>query len=312
MGNLNPDQLDFLSSTVKKLNAKFGVRGEIQVRPINGYSASIRDGIGKVEAVPTKNLTPDDVLMGAPEAWLGQTAYYKPKRPTGLGKLADADRQRIELRYEEKLDEYKKFKGLIDDESGKAAKVKKMLKPGGAEVELGQNYKAKIELTAIEKDGATLIQYKKLAVNGTPVFKGKPRPIVSDADFHAVVDSATGRNLPASVRAQYELELMNEFSKAQRSGLLPFGFHGWTHSGFDVKSKDFRLVSKYLLMYASEDQARRYAQHWGPRFFPELGKAAAVDKVLAGYTRGKHLVRVSAEGASFGLGVDPTVGLPLP
>ncbi|HWI72479.1 MAG TPA: hypothetical protein VNT55_11020, partial [Baekduia sp.] len=76
MGNLNPDQLDFLSATTKRLNQKFGVRGEIQVRPINAYSANIRDGIGKVEAVPTKNLTPDDVLMGAPEEWLGQTAYY--------------------------------------------------------------------------------------------------------------------------------------------------------------------------------------------------------------------------------------------
>jgi hypothetical protein len=323
LGNLNPDQLDFLSGTVAKLKAKFGVDIELQARPVNAYSANIKDGIGKVEAVPTKNLTPDDIIMGAPQEWLGQTAYYKPTKPKGFDKLPAVEQKRIELRYDEKLKEYKQFVGDLSDPTGKAAKVEKMLKKGGAEVDLGQNYKAKIELSKIEKDGAILIQYKKLEVNGNAVFKGKPRPIVSDIDFNAVIDKATGRNLPASIRGQVELELMNEFSKAQRSGLIPFGFHGWTHSGFDVGSEDFRYVAKYMLMYASEQQALTFARHWAPRFFPELGKIAdprkyereyrkAVEKILEGYTPGKHLVKITAEGATFGPGVDPTIGIPLP
>ncbi len=323
LGNLNEDQLDFMSGTVERLNKKFGVDIELQARPVNAYSANIADGIGKVEAVPTKNLTPDDVLMGAPEDWLGQTAYYKPELPKGFSKLKDVDKRRIQLRYDEKLDEYKKFKGLKADPTGKADKVKKMLKKGGADVDLGEKYKARIELTAIEREGATLIQYKKLVVNGNPVFKGKPRPIVSDIDFNAVVDRLSGKNLPAGIRGQVELELMNEFSKAQRSGLIPFGFHGWTHSGFDAKSKDFRYIAKYMLMYATEEQALRYARNWAPKFFPELGQIAdprkfereyrkAVEKILEGYTQGKHLVKVTAEGARIGPGVDPTIGLPLP
>ena len=312
-----------MSDTVDRLNKKFGVDIELQARPVNADSAAIADGIGKVEAIPTKNLTPDDIVMGAPEDWLGQTAYYKPELPKGFAKLKDADKRRIQLRYDEKLDEYKKFKGLKADPTGKADKVKKMLKKGGAEVDLGEKYKAKIELAAIERDGATLIQYKKLEVNGNAVFKGKPRPIVSDIDFNAVVDRVSGKNLPAGIRGQVELELMNEFSKAQRSGLIPFGFHGWTHSGFDAKSKDFRYIAKYMLMYATEDQALRYARHWAPKFFPELGQIAdprkyerayrqAVEKILEGYTQGKHLVKVTADGARIGPGVDPTIGLPLP
>ena len=323
LGNMTPKQLDYISDTLKRLNKKFGVNIELQVRPVNGYSAQIKDGIGKVEAVPTKNLTPDDVMMGAPSEWLGQTAYYKPVKPKGFDKLGAVDKQRVELRYNEKLTEYEQFKGLKPDPTGKAAKVEKMLKPGGAEVQLGIAYKGRIELEATTKGGATLIRYKKLEVNGQAVFKGKPRPIVSDFDINAAVDAVSGKHLPAGIRGQVELELMNAFSKAQHDGLIPFGFHAWTHSGFDFSSTDFRYIAKYMLMYASEKQALSFARHWAPKFFPELGKIAdprkferkyrqAIEKILEGYTRGKHLVKITAEEAVFGAGVDPTIGIPLP
>lgn len=69
--------------------------------------------------------------------------------------------------------------------------------------------------------------------------------------------------------------------------------------------------------------ALRFARRWAPKFFPELGQIAdprkfereyrkAVEAILDGYTRGKHLVKITADGASIGPGVDPTVGLPLP
>jgi hypothetical protein len=38
----------------------------------------------------------------------------------------------------------------------------------------------------------------------------------------------------------------------------------------------------------------------------------AVEAILEGYTRGKHLVKITADGASIGPGVDPTIGMPLP
>ena len=322
LGNMTPQQLDFISGELDRLNKKFGVDIELQVRPVNAYSAQIKGGIGKVEAIPTKNLTPDDLLLGAPEEWLGQPAYYKPVKPTGLDKKPSADRQRIELRYEEKLQEYKQFKGQAKDPTGKADKVRKLLKPGGAEVALGTAYKGKIELKQTTKDGATLIEYKQLEVNGRPVFNPKdgPRPIVSDFDINAAIDSSTGRNLPAGIRAQVELELMNSFSKAQHEGLIPFGFHGWTHSGFDfgknfnpsgvfdLSGSDFKNFNKHLLMYATEEQALKFARHYAPKFFPELGKIAdprklereyrkAMDKILASFERGKHLVKITAEKA---------------
>ena len=66
-----------------------------------------------------------------------------------------------------------------------------------------------------------------------------------------------------------------------------------------------------------------FARYWAPKFFPELGKIAdprkyerayrkAIEKILDGYTRGKHLVKITAEDAVFGPGVDPTIGIPLP
>jgi hypothetical protein len=323
LGNMTPRQLDFISDTLRRLGTKYGIDLELQIRPVNAYSAQIKGVIGKVEAIPTKNLTPDDLLMGAPPEWIGQTAYYRPVKPKGLDKLDAPDRRRIEQRYEEKLEEYKRFTGLLpDDPQGKAGKVKKLLKRGGAEVELGSNYKARIELDATHKGSATLIRYKKLEVDGRPIFdpKGGPRPIGSDFDINALIDAKTGRHLPAGIRGQAELELMDAFGKAQREGLLPFGFHGWTHSGFDLASKDFRHVAKYMLMYATDAQAQRFALRWAPRFFPELANLrrgdvrlrAAAAKLLEGYSRGKHLVKVTADRAVLGPGVDPNAGIPAP
>jgi uncharacterized membrane protein len=325
LGNVTPAQADFLSTTTKRINDKFDVDVELQLRGVNAHSANIKNGIGKVEAIPTKNLNPDDVDLGAPGEWIGQPATYLPERPKNFNKLPAADRERLQLRIDEKTLEYKQFNGLADDPTGKTAKVKKMMKAGGAEVELGSNYKARIQLETTQKGRATLLQYKRLEVNGKPVFDHKkgPRPIVSDFDFHALIDRRTGRNLPAAIRGQVELELMNEFSKAAHEGLIPFGFHGWTHSGFDLASKDFRHVAKYLLMYASETQARKWARKWAPKFFPELGAIAdprkherayrkAIEAMLDGFTRGKHLVRITATEAVFGPGVDPTIGMPLP
>jgi hypothetical protein len=325
LGNITPAQADFMSTTTKRINDKFDVDIELQLRGVNGYSADIKGGVGKVEAIPTKNLKVEDMQLGAPGEWLGQPAVYLPKKPKGFDKLPAPERENLQLRIDEKTLEYKQFHGLASDPTGKTAKVKKMLKAGGAEVELGSNYKARIQLETTQKGGATLLQYKRLEVNGKPVFDHRkgPRAIVSDFDFHALIDRKTGRNLPAAIRGQVELELMNEFSKAAHDGLIPFGFHGWTHSGFDLASKDFRHVAKYLLMFSSESQARKWARKWAPKFFPELGAIAdprkherayrkAVEAMLDGFTRGKHLVKITATEAVFGPGVDPTIGMPLP
>jgi len=325
LGNMTPEQLDYVSRELRRINQKFDVDLELQIRPVNAYSANIKGGIGKVEAIPTKNLKPEDVQLGAPAEWLGQPAYFKPTLPKNFKKLPEPEQRTLQLRFDEKLDEYLMFTGKKADPTGKADKVKKMLKAGGAEVELGQAYKGKIQLETKQKGGATLIQYKKLEVNGRPVFDPKkgPRPIVSDFDMNALIDKRSGRHLPAGIRGQIELEVMNFMSKAQYEGLIPFGFHGWTHSGFDLKSGDFRHVAKHMLMYASDAEALKFARRWAPQFFPELGKIAdprkhereyrkAVEKILAGYERGKHLVQITAAEAVFGPGINPSVGLPLP
>jgi hypothetical protein len=317
LGNLSEKQISYFKSVLKRLSEKYGIEIELQARPVNEFSTRIAGGIGKVEAVPTKNITLEDTMMGAPEKWLGQTAYYKPKLPKNLGELGAAQQEKFKLRYDEKLKEYLQFIGEKADPSGKAAKVEKMLKPGGAEVSLGKNYKAQIELAkTVDKDsGAILIQYKKLEVNGQKIFTGKPRPIISDIDFNAVVNAATGRALPAGIRGQVELELMNDFSKAAKDGLFPFGFHGWTHSGFDLIAaagqapsslETFSFVSKYMLMYATKEQAAAFAAKWAPK----LGTTP--EKLLEGFTTGKHLVKITKDKAVLGPGANPVLGIGTP
>ena len=296
LGNLSEEQVSGFQGIVKRINEKFGVNIEIQARPINEYAAKVKGGIGKVEAVPTKNLTPDDVLMGAPEEWLGQTAYYKPTLPKNFKKLPKDVQQKLELRLDEKLKEYKQFLGQAKDPTGKADKVRKALK-GPSEFTIGKNGKLVMQLEKeAHKSGAILIKYKKLEVNGRAVFKGKARPIISDVDFNAVVDAATGKHLPAGIRGQVELEVMDQFRKLSEDGAFPFGFHGWTHSGFDVAAADFRHILKYQLMYMDEVAARKLAEKYAAIY------GVSADSFLEGYTRGKLLVKITAEGASTGLG----------
>ena len=109
LGNLSNRQIDRFKQIVKNVNEKFGVKVEIQARPINEYAAKVKGGIGKVEAVPTKNLTPDDVILGAPPEWVGQAGYYPPKLPKNFNKLDAAEKARLQLRFDEKSKEFKQF-----------------------------------------------------------------------------------------------------------------------------------------------------------------------------------------------------------
>ncbi|HNC94302.1 MAG TPA: hypothetical protein PLJ64_12265, partial [Solirubrobacterales bacterium] len=296
LGNLSNRQIDRFKQIVKNVNEKFGVKVEIQARPINEYAAKVKGGIGKVEAVPTKNLTPDDVILGAPPEWVGQAGYYPPKLPKNFNKLDAAEKARLQLRFDEKTKEFKQFKGVIEDPTGKTAKVHKALKKE-TEFDLGKNGKLKMELEATtHKSGAVPISYKKLSVNGKPVFTGKPRPIISDVDMNAVVDAATGRHLPAGIRGQVELEVMRQFAKAAEEGVFPFGYHGWTHSGFDIAAADFRHILKYQLMYMNEKDAVKLAKKYAAIY------GIDPSEFLDGYTRGKLLVKITATDAVLGPG----------
>ena len=296
LGNLSGKQIDRFKQIVKNVNEKFGVNVEIQARPINEYAAKVKGGIGKVEAVPTKNLTPDDIILGAPPEWIGQAGYYPPKLPKNFKSLDAAEKARIQLRFNEKTKEFKQFKGIIEDPSGKTAKVHKALKKE-TEFDLGKNGKLKMELEATtHKSGAVLISYKKLSVNGKPVFTGKPRPIISDVDMNAVVDALTGKHLPAGIRGQVELEVMRQFAKAAEEGVFPFGYHGWTHSGFDIAATDFRHILKYQLMYMNEKDAVKLAKKYAAIY------GIDPSEFLDGYTRGKLLVKITATNAVLGPG----------
>jgi hypothetical protein len=297
LGNLSPQQISRFQEIAARVGKKFGVNLEIQARPINEYAAKVKGGIGKVEAVPTKNLTPDDMLLGAPEEWVGQAAYYRPRLPRNFAKLPRDIQQRFKLRHDEKLKEYRQFIGEVADPTGKTAKVRRALQKGGAEFKLGKNGKVLMELEqTTHRSGAVLIRYRKLSVNGRPVFTGKPRPIVSDVDFNAVVDAGTGRHLPSAIRGQVELEVMREFAKAADEGIFPFGFHGWTHSGFDIAASDFRYILKYMLMYLPEDEAAKLASKYARVY------GVSPQEFLDGYTRGKLVVKITATDAVLGPG----------
>ncbi|MGK2954861.1 MAG: hypothetical protein ACSLFI_04210, partial [Solirubrobacterales bacterium] len=95
LGNLSQKQIDRFQDIAKRGGEKFGVDMEIQARPINKFAAGVKDGIGKVEAIPTKNLTPDDIILGAPEKWIGQTTYYRPRLPKNFKGLDAAEQARL-------------------------------------------------------------------------------------------------------------------------------------------------------------------------------------------------------------------------
>ena len=68
------------------------------------------------------------------------------------------------------------------------------------------------------------------------------------------------------------------------------------HSGFDIASKDYRSLLKYVLMHMSEAEAAKAAAAWAPK----LGTSA--DKLLEGLQSGKYVVKITASGASLGPG----------
>ena len=115
-------------------------------------------------------------------------------------------------------------------------------------------------------------------------------------DFHAVIDAATGLPLPASIRGKAELLLMREFSKAAKDGDLLFGFHGWTHSGFDLATKDFRYVLKYMLMYLSDADAAKVAAKYSAIYH------VPASEFLDGYTKGKLVVKITSDAVTTGAG----------
>lgn len=291
LGNLNPTQVGRIQGVIGELNAKFGVKIQLRARPINEHAARVKGGVGKIEAIGTMGLTPDDVVLGAPQKWLGQSAYYRPRLPANFKSLNSSTQARYRARYKDKLREYRQFQGDLPDKTGKTANVHRALKKGGGEFKLGRSGKVVMELEQVtDRSGAVLIRYKRLVVNGRPVFTGKPRPIVSDMDIDAVVDELTGRHLPPSIRGQLELELMDRFRKLSEEGVLPWGFHGWTHSGFDLTTGDYRNVLKYMLMYMDKDEAAKVAAKYAKLY------GTTPDEFLRGLTTGKMLVKITAAG----------------
>ena len=89
---------------------------------------------------------------------------------------------------------------------------------------------------------------------------------------------------------------MREFAKAAEEGIFPFGYHGWTHSGFDIASRSFKDILRYQIMYAGEADALALARKFAPLF------GTTPEKILEGYARGKLLVKITATGAVLGPG----------
>jgi hypothetical protein len=300
LAGYTPDQVSLFQSIAKKVGDKFGVPIEIQPRPINEYANKIKGALGKVEAVGTKNLTPDDLVLGAPAKWIGQPTYYKPKLPRGFAKLAEPIQERLKLRLADKAEELGQFLGEIEDKTGKTENVHRALE-GATEFTLGTNGKLRMKLakTVDKATGAILIEYEELAVNGRKIPINGRAPIVSDSDINAVLNAATGKHLPAGIRGQVELTVMDEMRKAAEAGKIPWGFHAWTHSGFDVASDDYKNVLKYMLMYLPEDEAARVAAKYAKIY------GTTAESFLKGYTKGKFLLKITGSSVSLGPGASP-------
>jgi hypothetical protein len=216
--------------------ADYNLDLEIQARPSNVHSAKFLNdaeayALPKPEVFKAKNISDIDVVLGADESALGQLGVFKPKLPSdsALRKkgFTEAQLKEVKDRFTTQNTVWKEWN---DPKSEFAQKFAKASQEGGAdfkfEVPTGfeqapnapRTYHIQATSTPSGRNQTTLIQ---------AVEDGQTRPIVSDIDFHAYIQ-ADG-NIPASIRAQVELDLDRAFSQ---SGIA-YGKHGATKNAPD-------------------------------------------------------------------------------
>ncbi len=262
---------------ITDINAKYGVKIEIQCRPGNPASLEFyRNGTGvpKPEWVKPKNTEWMDVVLGAPQESLGKATVFRPVQPSAetLSKFTQAQQQTILSRYNTQLE-------LYEDATQPGGKFAKLIadshNPEGATVSVGSGTGKrditglKYSLRAVGEPGQEAFVVIDDAAGG--------KFVLSDADYQAVVDADTLQHLPAGVRGQLELDVMNRLGK----DTVSFGGHGWSHSGFDLPSKYSKSFLQFVTEYTSPASARRTLEWFVARGdLPEWVNKISLDLAL--------------------------------
>lgn len=290
---------------VQRKFASAGLKIELQVRPTNPWSRAVKNGVGKVVLIPTKNLEVTDVLLGADARALGQAAHYRPRLPRFTEVLPGPVKRALKARYAQKLEEYTAYRaakaGLT--RGSKMERMTRALKPGGAtltETFGTKTTKFKMELAEQHYGETVALRYKELVVDGDVLVRRghAGAPVTSDFDIHAAIVSGAGQ-LPAAIRGQAELLLYDGMRKLAVNKGIPFGFHGFTFNGFDIGATTYRKLFGYILEHLSAENARRVAAYFAPKF------GTTPEKLLGDLTHGEFVVKITADGVTTGPGVNP-------
>jgi hypothetical protein len=312
IGGMPTEDVEITKGIVKQVNARLkqlghNVEAEALFRPANAFK--VPGAFAKVETVGVKNIAPIDLRLGAPPSLLAETAIFKPVKPeslAGFENYPEVEKILLKERYGIRLNEYNQFHG---HEKVTDKKMKEMLKAfdeAHTFDNIGKGRTIKMKLSKEEVEGATVLKYDYLQVEGKVLLngKGKPRSIGTDYDGGALIDANTRELLKGQVlsAAEFEFKRLGEKAAIEKGYANPF--HGFTAHGTDADASDFPFITHYWLWHLKEADAIREAQKAVANY--NRGKPAAqmvtAGKILskAGGLFERHLLRVSASDASFG------------
>jgi len=314
IGGMPVEDVEITKGMMAQTNARlkqlgYDVEVEALYRPASPYK--VPGSFAKVETVGVKNIAPIDLALGAPPSLLAETAVFKPRKPetlAGWKNYPETEKILLKQRYSQRLDEYTQFHGARKDITD--TKMKEMVKAlDGVHTfdQIGQGRTIKMQLARREVEGATVLKYEYLEVEGTKLIdsKGKPRSIGTDYDGAALIDANTRQLLKGQVLTAAEFELKRLGEKAAREKGYANPFHGFTASGADTNSAEYPFFAHYWLTHLKEADAIREAQRLAASYnrgIDDATKHITGAKLLAKASGlfERHLLRVTASEASFG------------
>jgi hypothetical protein len=317
LGGMPVGDVEITKGIVRKVNERLHTLGytdteiELLFRPANPYK--VEGAFAKVETVGVKNIAPIDLALGAPPPTLAETAIFKPRKPEslpGFDSYPELEKTLLQDRYKTRLSEYNQFFG---HEPVTDKKMREMLKAFGDKPhvfdQIGKGRKITMRLTTDEVEGATVLKYDYLDVQGKKLIdgKGKPVPIGTDYDGAAIINKKTRQLLTGQELSAAEFELARLGEKAAIKDGYANPFHGYTANGTDADARDYPFFAFYWLLHLKKEQALLQAQRIADAFnaasVAQTGAYTVTAEQLLKKTSGiyeRHLLRVSESDASFG------------
>lgn len=279
----------------------------------------------------------DTTFLGAPSAMTGQAAFYPPKPDWAkINSLADGDPLKglVMARIQTQNDLWKKWSGETLDSNGVVVKsdpqqsslrrdFEKMLSEDGYDFSNSLRGQPAREANGdLVKDAAgnlvydspVAVQSRKVKLDMrevdfgdgrtafVPLDRASGKPYGADVDIFSVLDTSKNPPTPFTGSNKSKLEII--LQQKLRKSKIPFGEHGWTHSGFDLTDdlSFVRIQELYRVRPPAEaaEAVRRNPEAFGlPSDAGEVDILKMQDKVSAGeyvisYSRGRRSIGFGA------------------